>query len=174
MVTKKDLMLSRSGFEFKLWHSFLPWLLTHMWERAVSIKWEREGKLLPCLAHGKCLIDSIVILKCFPNYSQVFLCNKIFLKINVAFWRKRKWHSPLKWTWRLLEGLFQVVIKHLWSKFAHFCPHQSYNIPGIKSALEFKNKTVEQTELEVLGRHPPQQNVLSIGGMAIKKKMYTF
>lgn len=36
---------------------------------------------------------------------------------------------------------------------------------------------VEQTELEVLGRHPPlptQQNVLSIGGIAIKKKMYLF
>ena len=36
---------------------------------------------------------------------------------------------------------------------------------------------VEQTELEVLGRHAPlptQQNVLSIGGIEIKKKMYLF
>lgn len=113
-----------------------------------------------CLAWSQCLIDGLIILKCFPKHNQVCFYKRKFLfflkkKIKIAFGRKRKWNSPLKWTWRILEGLFQVVIKHLWSKFAHFCPHQSYNIPGIKAALEFKNKTVEQTELEVLGRHSP-------------------
>lgn len=85
----------------------------------------------------KYLIDSITILKCFQNYTPVLLLQNqgSFLQ------KKKKWTSPLKCTWRILEGLFQVVIKHFWSKFAHFCPHQSYNIPGIKSALEFKNKT---------------------------------
>lgn len=30
--------------------------------------------------------------------------------------------------------------KNFWSQFAHSCPHWSCNIPGIKSALRFKNK----------------------------------
>lgn len=33
---------------------------------------------------------------------------------------------------------------------------------------------MEQTELEVLGRHPPQQNVLPIGEIAIKRDVYFF
>lgn len=33
---------------------------------------------------------------------------------------------------------------------------------------------MEQTELEVLGRHPPQQNVLPIGEIAIKRDIYFF
>lgn len=145
---------------------------------AVRIQGERVCRLFPnCLAYSKYLIDSTIVLKCFQNDNHVLLCKMQFKKkkIKTGFWgRERKSNSPLKCTWRILEGLFQVVIKHLWSKFAHFCPHQFYNIPGIKSALEFKNKTGGTNWIRSRWQTSPQQNVLSIGGSAIKEKMYIF
>lgn len=67
-------------------------------------------------------------------------------------------------------------LKRFWKKkkFARFCPHQSHNIPGIKSALGFKNKTGGTNWIRSPWQtSPPKQNVLSIGEIAIKE-MYIF
>lgn len=41
--------------------------------------------------------------------------------------------------WETFRGSLSTC-KDFWSQFAHSCPHWSCNIPGIKSALRFKNK----------------------------------
>lgn len=64
--------------------------------------------------------------------------------------------------------------KDFWSQFAHSCPHWSYNIPGIKSALRFKNKMGGTNWIRSPWQTPPQQNVLPIGEIAIKRDVYFF